>query len=77
LSSILKIPMQQNLKSSLRKFFGVFLITFGVAGMILPILPGWWVALIGLQILGWTLVIDRHKPWRQIISFKHKSRDRG
>ncbi|OGD73393.1 hypothetical protein A3K29_04675 [Candidatus Collierbacteria bacterium RIFOXYB2_FULL_46_14] len=68
--------MKQNLKSTFRTMLGIFLIVFGVAGMILPVLPGWWVALIGLQILGWTLVVDRHKPWRQIFSFKHKLRDR-
>jgi uncharacterized protein YqgC (DUF456 family) len=51
---------------------GIFLIIFGIAGMILPILPGWWVALIGLEILGWKLVIDRHKPWKEMFRFKNK-----
>jgi len=69
--------MKQNVKSTLRMVLGVFCIVFGVAGMILPVLPGWWIALIGLQLLGWTLVIDRHKPWRQIIRFKHKYRSRS
>jgi len=69
--------MKQNVKSTAQMVFGVLFIVFGVAGMILPVLPGWWVALIGLQLLGWIMVIDRHKPWRKIISFKHKSRDRA
>lgn len=66
--------MQQKVKTSLRTAFGVFLIVFGVAGMILPILPGWWLIPIGLELLGWKLVIDRHKPWKQIISFRDKSK---
>lgn len=64
--------MEQQLKTNLRRGIGIFLIVFGIAGMILPILPGWWLAIIGLELLGWKLVIDRHKPWREIISFKHK-----
>lgn len=65
--------MQAKAKTTLRTAFGVFLIVFGLAGMILPILPGWWVALIGLEILGWKLVIDRHKPWKEMIKFKNKN----
>ena len=56
------ILMQQKTRSTLRTAIGIFLIIFGFTGMILPILPGWWVALIGLEILGWKLVIDSHKP---------------
>ena len=55
--------MQQQTKLILRRGLGIFLIVLGVAGMILPILPGWLV-IIGLEILGWKLVINRHKPWR-------------
>ena len=43
--------------------------------MILPILPGWWVAVIGFELLGWRLVIDRKKPWREIITLKDKSKE--
>lgn len=64
--------MYEKAKLTLRTAFGIFLIVFGVAGMILPILPGWWVALIGLEILGWKLVIDRHKPWKEMFKFKNK-----
>lgn len=67
----LQIDMQQKVKTTGNTIFGVSLIVFGIAGMILPILPGWWVALIGLQILGWKLVVDRQKPWRQVVSFKN------
>lgn len=67
--------MYQKVKTTLRTFLGIFLIIFGIAGMILPILPGWWVALIGIELLGWKLVIDRHKPWRQVVSFKNRFKD--
>ncbi len=68
--------MEQKVKTTRNTVFGVSLIVFGIAGMILPILPGWWVALIGLQILGWKLVVDRQKPWRQVISFKNLFKDK-
>ncbi|MFH2085422.1 MAG: hypothetical protein ABII21_01375 [bacterium] len=65
--------MEKHVKSKLKKAVGIFLIIFGILGMILPILPGWWVGVIGLELLGWRLVIDRKKPWREIITFKDKS----
>lgn len=68
--------LQQKAKTTGKTIFGVSLIVIGIAGMILPILPGWWVALIGLQILGWKLVIDRQKPWSQIVSFKNIFKDK-
>ncbi len=64
--------MQDKARITLRTTVGIILIVIGLAGIILPILPGWWVALIGLELLGWKLVIDRHKPWSQIIRFRHK-----
>ncbi len=64
--------MEQVIKSKLRTALGVFLIVFGIAGMILPILPGVWLIPIGLQLLGWKMVIDRKKPWGKIISFKER-----
>jgi uncharacterized protein YqgC (DUF456 family) len=63
---------QSKYKTIIKKTFGTFLIALGVLGLIFPILPGWWVIIIGLQILGFTLVVDRKKPWTQIISFKSK-----
>ncbi|MFH2019492.1 MAG: hypothetical protein ABII80_02670 [bacterium] len=64
--------MKKKIYPTLRLILGISLIIFGIAGMILPILPGWWVALLGLQILGIRLVINNHKPWRQIISFRRR-----
>lgn len=64
--------MQQKTITSIKTILGIFLIIFGIAGMILPILPGWWVAIIGLELLGWKLVFDRKKPWLEMIKLKWK-----
>ncbi len=65
--------MEQQVKKNLKRALGIFLVVFGIAGLILPILPGWWVIPIGLELLGWRLIIDRKKPWREIISLKDKT----
>lgn len=62
--------MEQEVKKNLKKALGVFLIVFGVLGMILPILPGVWLIPVGLQLLGLRLVIDRKKPWREIFTLR-------
>jgi len=67
--------MEQELKKNLKRAFGIFLIIFGILGLILPILPGVWVIPIGLEFLGWRLVIDRKKPWSEMITFKAKKED--
>lgn len=67
--------MEQQVKKNLKRALGIFLIVFGVAGMILPILPGVWLIPVGLQLLGWRLVIDRKKPWSKIITFRDKAKD--
>ena len=69
--------MEQQVKKNLRRALGIFLVIFGICGMILPILPGWWVIPIGLELLGWRLIIDRKKPWREMVSLKDKSKGEG
>jgi uncharacterized protein YqgC (DUF456 family) len=69
--------MEQQVKSSLKRALGIFLVVFGIAGLILPVLPGWWVIPIGLELLGWKLIIDRKKPWKQVITFRDKTKDKG
>lgn len=64
--------MQQQAKKNLKRALGIFLVIFGILGLILPILPGVWVIPIGIELLGWRLIIDRKKPWREIISLKNK-----
>lgn len=65
--------MELQVKKNLKRALGIFLVVFGIAGLILPILPGWWVIPIGLELLGWRLIIDRKKPWREIISLRDKT----
>lgn len=67
--------MEQQVKKNLKRALGIFLVIFGIAGLILPILPGWWVIPIGLELLGWRLIIDRKKPWKEIITLKDKTKD--
>ena len=69
------VPMESQVKKSLKRAVGVFLVIFGIMGLILPVLPGVWVIPIGLELLGWRLIIDRKKPWKEIISFKDKTKD--
>ncbi len=64
--------MEKEVKKNLKRALGIFLVIFGIAGLILPILPGWWVIPIGLEILGWKLIINTKKPWREMISLKAK-----
>lgn len=64
--------MQEQAKKNLKRALGIFLVVFGILGLILPILPGVWVIPIGIELLGWRLIIDRKKPWREIISLKNK-----
>ncbi len=50
----------------LRKTVGILLITFGVFGMIMPIVPGAVLALVGLELIGIRLAFfDRFFPGRQ------------
>lgn len=67
--------MQEQAKKNLKRALGIFLIIFGILGLILPILPGVWVIPIGIELLGWRLVIDRKKPWSEIISLKSKQEE--
>ncbi len=69
--------MEQTVKATLKRALGIFLIVFGILGLILPILPGWWVIPIGLELLGWRLVFDRKKPWREIITLLDKNKDKS
>lgn len=68
--------MEQTVKATLKRGLGIFLIIFGILGLILPILPGWWVIPIGLELLGWRLVFDRKKPWREIITLLDKTKEK-
>ncbi len=68
--------MEIEVKKKLKKALGVFLVIFGILGLILPILPGVWVIPIGLELLGWRLIIDRKKPWSEMIKLRDKTKDK-
>ncbi len=67
--------MEIEVKNKLKKALGVFLVIFGILGLILPILPGVWVIPIGLELLGWRLIIDRKKPWSEMIKLRDKTKE--
>ncbi len=69
--------MEHEVKKKFKKALGIFLVIFGVLGLILPILPGVWVIPIGLELLGWRLIIDRKKPWSEIITLKDKTKEKN
>lgn len=62
--------MTDQLKNQLKKVAGILLIVLGILGVILPILPGAWFIPLGLQLLGWRLVINRKKSWSEMIKLK-------
>ncbi len=68
--------MEIEVKKKLKKALGVFLVIFGILGLILPILPGVWVIPIGLELLGWRLIIDHKKPWSEMIKLRDKTKDK-
>lgn len=43
-------------KTQLRRVLGVGLMALGIAGLVLPILPGWLLIFIGLELVGIELV---------------------
>lgn len=43
-------------KSTIRKVIGVVVILVGIAGLILPIIPGWLLIFVGLELVGLELV---------------------
>ncbi len=47
------------MKSILRKVLGVVLVIIGLAALLTPLTPGSWLALIGLELLGLRLIIEK------------------
>jgi uncharacterized protein YqgC (DUF456 family) len=50
--------MKPILKNVLKKTIGVILIVVGLAALLTPLTPGSWLALIGLQMLGWGFLLE-------------------
>jgi len=60
----------ENMRRALKIVLGILLILVGVFALLTPLTPGSWLALIGLEILGLRLLVER-----KIISFlPHKYR---
>ena len=64
------------MRRSLKIVFGVLLIILGVLALLTPLTPGSWLALIGLEILGLRILLERkiisivpHKYRRKVRNF--------
>jgi uncharacterized protein YqgC (DUF456 family) len=66
--------MTEQMKLTLKRIVGILLIVVGILGMILPIMPGVWLIPVGLQLLGWRLVINRKKSWLEMIKLKRRKK---
>jgi len=68
------------MRRSLKIVFGVLLIVLGVLALLTPLTPGSWLALIGLELLGLRILLERkiisiipHKYRRKVRNlFKRK-----
>jgi hypothetical protein len=47
------------MRRALKIILGIFLILIGVLALLTPLTPGSWLALIGLEILGLRLLVER------------------
>lgn len=60
-------------KSILRIVFGVFLIIFGLLIHLIPLVPGSWFIILGLEILGVRLLVwDKMKVWLEKHNIKYE-----
>ena len=66
--------MTDQLKKQLRKIAGILLIVLGILGVILPVMPGAWFIPLGLQLLGWRLIINRKKSWSEMIKLRRRKK---
>ena len=51
------------MKKALRIILGIILIILGFAALLTPFTPGSWLALIGLELLGLRLLVQRKLLW--------------
>ena len=74
--------LPEKMRRALKIILGVLLIVLGVAALLTPLTPGSWLALIGLEILGLRILLERklisilpHKYRRRVRNlFKRKTK---
>ena len=64
--------MKPILKKILKKTIGVILIIVGLAALLTPLTPGSWLALIGLQLLGFGFLLENRIGRARKKRFKDK-----
>lgn len=56
--------MNEKLKKTLRITIGVLLVIVGISGIFIPILPGWLIIFVGIELIGIQIVLlDRVKEY--------------
>ncbi|MDP2918443.1 MAG: hypothetical protein Q8N68_03010 [bacterium] len=65
--SLLKIIKEQiHNRPKIKKVVGIILILVGLAAFFTPLTPGSWIAIIGLELLGFQVLIsDKLKFWKK------------
>ncbi|MEK7578864.1 MAG: hypothetical protein AAB456_04110 [Patescibacteria group bacterium] len=65
--NLLKIVKEYiNGKPKIKKTIGIFLILIGLAALLTPLTPGSWLVFIGLELLGWrVLLFDKLKFFKR------------
>jgi hypothetical protein len=67
------------MKTIIKKTFGVFLIIIGLLALLTPLTPGSWLALVGMELLGIRLLVERalflRGPRRQRLIQKLKDKN--
>ena len=67
--------MAQNMRRAIRITLGILLMVLGVLALLTPFTPGSWLALIGLEILGLRLVLERKFVSLLPLKYRQKVRD--
>ena len=58
------MTMNKQVLASVRTIAGIVMIIVGIAGLLLPVLPGWLLIFIGIELLGIQLVfVERIKEY--------------
>jgi uncharacterized membrane protein len=75
--------LPENMRRVLKIVLGIFLILIGVLALLTPLTPGSWLALIGLELLGLRILLERklisilpHKYSRKVRDFFKRKTNR-
>ena len=64
------------MKKALRISLGILLICLGILALLTPFTPGSWLALIGLELIGFRLLFRKKLPFFKLTTLWEKNDDR-